>query len=388
MDVIEMQSALYFPFIRGRAGEIEAIGRLSPLARARIALVVDLPVKELGALETIDEYVGGFISDIASAWGPSHPIFLDLNRYGPEHLDRLGRPIIEHLFDCARQKKLKAVPVAGTDRGPGSSYNEAVARIANRDQRGAALRLPYEDFSDGATLEQVLESALETLKIAPEQLDVFLDAGSLPAMPLEQAEEDHLHATVLQALLLLGRYRFRNIVFAGSSVPESLRATADGSPREIIRVELRVWRRLIANNKTPLVLFGDTGIWSPRQLDIGGGGGPPPARVRIPILDRQIFYRNEPSRYRDCCREALRIPEIAALPRCWGLDAIRSVERGTAGPEAATTWVARDTNTHIEVTSRLVEQDLRQQRRLEAVSLTPLQAEPWSQEALALQERH
>ncbi len=201
-----------------------------PLARARIALVVDLPVKELGALETLDEYIGGFISDIAAAWGPSHPILLDLNRYGREHLDRLGRPIIEHLFDCARQKKLKAVPVAGTDRGPGSSYKEAIARIAARDQRGAALRLPYEDFSGAEILEQALKSALETLRLAPEQLDVFLDAGSLPAMPSEQAEEDHLHATVLQALLLLGRYRFRNIVFAGSSVPESLRATADGSP--------------------------------------------------------------------------------------------------------------------------------------------------------------
>jgi hypothetical protein len=71
-----MQSALYFPMIRGREGEIHAIHRLSPLARARIALIVDLPTKELAPTQSLDAYVARFISDIAAAWGTSHPIYL------------------------------------------------------------------------------------------------------------------------------------------------------------------------------------------------------------------------------------------------------------------------------------------------------------------------
>jgi hypothetical protein len=114
-----LQSALYFPMIRGREGEIHAIHRLSPLARARIALIVDLPTKELAPTQSLDRYVSSFVSDIAVAGGSSHAIYLDMNRYGPEQLDRHQRHIVEHMFECARQKRLQAVPVAGTDRGPG-----------------------------------------------------------------------------------------------------------------------------------------------------------------------------------------------------------------------------------------------------------------------------
>src|SRR5580658_9042506 len=118
--------------IRGREGEIHAIHRLSPLARARIALIVDLPTKELATGQLLDQYVSSFVSDIAAAWGSSHAIYLDMNRYGPEQLDRHQRHIVEHLFKCAREKRLQVVPVAGTDRGPGSvgSWPNAAATTA------------------------------------------------------------------------------------------------------------------------------------------------------------------------------------------------------------------------------------------------------------------
>jgi hypothetical protein len=64
----------------------------------------------------------------------------------------------------------------------------------------------------------------------------------------------------------------------------------------------------------------------------------------------------------------------------------RGVGRGGTRPEAASTWVARDMNTHIELTARLVEHDLHTHNRLAGVSLAPIEAEPWSQELLGLTE--
>lgn len=382
-----MQSALYYPMIRGREGEIHAIHRLSPLARSRIALIVDLPTKELAPTQSLDAYVASFVTDISAAWGTSHPIYLDMNRYGPEQLDRRQRHIVEHLFDCARQKRLKAVPVAGTDRGPGVAYNEAIARIAASERRGAALRLPYEDFSDLDVLHAQISAALGQLRLEAAEIDLILDAGSLDAMPLEQATEKHLLTTVLQALAFLRSYAFRSVIFSGSSVPESLPANPDGGPREIERTELRVWQQLAARSQLPLLRFSDTGVWSPRQLDSGGGGGgPPPARVRIPLRERQLFFRAEAARYRECVLEALRHPGVRDLPRCWGLDSLLGVERGTVGAEAASSWVARDMNTHIELTARLVEETLRRNDRLRDVLLSPIETQPWSQELLGLPE--
>jgi hypothetical protein len=49
-----MQSALYFAFIRGREGEIQALRALSPLARARMTVVVDLPTMKEGSNKSIE----------------------------------------------------------------------------------------------------------------------------------------------------------------------------------------------------------------------------------------------------------------------------------------------------------------------------------------------
>ena len=108
-----MQSTIYFSFVRGREGELNAIERLSPCVLTRVSIVVDLPTVEATFGKSLDEHIGQFTRNIAKAWGVRSPLYLDLTRYGPEHVDSHGRNIVEHLFDCARQLKLKAVPVTG-----------------------------------------------------------------------------------------------------------------------------------------------------------------------------------------------------------------------------------------------------------------------------------
>jgi hypothetical protein len=379
-----MQSALYYPVIRGRQGEIHALARLSPHARARIAPFVDLPTGDAKGDKSLDDYVGTFMAELAPAWGSERPIYIDMNRYHPGVTDCHGRHIAEHLFDCARQLRLKAVAVSGplSERGPGAGYLNAVATIAKRDARGAALRIAHADWSDSGNLNRELTAGLATLALPAQEVDLFLDAESIALMPAHLAAEDVLLATLSEAVRICDQHRFRSVVFVGSSVPESLRGPADGSPLAFSRIELRVWKQYMSRPGKGLVRFGDTGVWNPRQPDSGGGGGgAPPARIRIPLEEQQVFFRAEATGYRALCAIALKHPGARSLPRCWGLDSIRRAGRGSGGADNATGWVARDTNLHIETTVHQIERFLQRHNRLSEVDLAPVRSGPWQQES-------
>jgi hypothetical protein len=236
------------------------------------------------------------------------------------------------------------------ERGPGAAYLEAVARIAGRAGRGAALRISHTDYSDPDTLSRELEAGLKNLALPSEQVDLFLDAESIALMPAELSSEEQLLAELFEALRVSDPFRFRNVVFIGSSVPENLRGTDDGKPLTFARKEFRVWKQHMSRPGASLVLFGDTGVWNPRQPDTGGGGGgPPPARVRIPFEEHQVFFRAEATDYRGLCQQNTQVhPGVRELPRCWGLDSIARAGHGSGGADNASGWVARDTNLHIE----------------------------------------
>jgi hypothetical protein len=86
-----MQSALYFAFIRGREGEIQALRALSPLARARMTTVVDLPTMKEGSNKSIELHINTFASSVIRAWGTKSPIYLDMKRHASDLKDSRSR---------------------------------------------------------------------------------------------------------------------------------------------------------------------------------------------------------------------------------------------------------------------------------------------------------
>ena len=116
---------------------------------------------------------------------------------------------------------------------------DAVARIAALDGRGAALRLPYAEFSDVDSLVREIDAGLKALSLPANDVDLFLDAESLALMPPALATLPVLMSTLLDALRTVQKHPFRNIVFVGSSVPESLGRREDAEPLTIERREFR-----------------------------------------------------------------------------------------------------------------------------------------------------
>src|SRR5688572_28547956 len=122
--------------------------------------------------------------DLARAWGTELPLYLDLSRFDPDLTTREGTPLVAHLFDVARQAHLLAVPVAGPvldRRGETGAYLKAVAEIAARDARGAAIRIPFHDLSVPTDLGSVIDDIQGRIELTDASCDVFLDAGPIDA---------------------------------------------------------------------------------------------------------------------------------------------------------------------------------------------------------------
>jgi hypothetical protein len=110
--------ALYFPILRAKAGEFDALSRLSERARLRVTPLLDIPEPKEEGRSSAQEYLASVCVQLARTWGTARPLFLDISRYpmagGPDSPSEL----IEHLFKCARQVRLRALPVAGPDWFP------------------------------------------------------------------------------------------------------------------------------------------------------------------------------------------------------------------------------------------------------------------------------
>lgn len=75
---MKLQSAIYFPLLRGRAGELEALQALWPTARARLTPVIELPTPRSEA--SAEQHVGAFACRVSETWGVASPVYLDLKR--------------------------------------------------------------------------------------------------------------------------------------------------------------------------------------------------------------------------------------------------------------------------------------------------------------------
>lgn len=85
-----MKSAIYFPILRGKEGEIDAIGHLSPYARLRVRPLFDIQKPRSPAKSSIEQFLADKAREIASAWGTTRPLFIDFRRYGPARTPQPG----------------------------------------------------------------------------------------------------------------------------------------------------------------------------------------------------------------------------------------------------------------------------------------------------------
>jgi len=386
MVVGQHTTCRYVPTLRGKAGELEALARLSPLAKNCTVPVIDIPKPpNLNALET-PVRIAEKITAIREIWGTAQDLYIDLSRYGlGETPDGQLHPVTT-TFEVARQCRLRALPVCGTTltRGPGTEYLDAVSNIAKLDGRGLAIRLiAFELVSPESTVKELL-ATIELLGVGPGDCDIILDFEALDRLPANLLQKDLAVSTISDALDALKGLQCRSMTISGSSIPERVGKRYDAAPLKTRRLELEIWKEIQERNRTQNIGFGDYGIVYAFQSD-GGAPVQPPCRIRISTENGHILYRSPPNSYRSLRNRVRRDDVLQKLPDCWGRRNISGQGSGFTGVGNATNWVSWDTNLHLEGTARIVR---RISRRNEAEELAARELDrwPWLQTELGIAE--
>lgn len=382
-----MQAAIYFPTLHSKRGEITAIGHLSPTALTRIRPTINIVKPKSDNNDPIEHHLSDLAMALVRSWGTRLPLFFDFPRYGPEEQGSDGCHPVEYFFDCAKQLRMQAVPVAGPEsiRGPGYRYLEAVARIAHRDQSGVAVRIPYRELSKPDALEGVIDDTLKILSVIPDMVDLFLDFEALTHLPPEARSEESVLAVTTDALRAIGDKGFRNLVLCGSSIPERVGKEYNWNLLRVSRTELKAWQKLLSRKSNPLVGFGDNGVTFLYDQD-PGGSGPPPNRIRLSAGTEHIFWRAPRGNYRKLCSRATNGEDFDAKLPAWGAEEIYGCGLGRGNEGNATDWVARDTNLHLESTARFVETTLSQHGRLTGLIFAKPENFHWLQSSLDISQ--
>lgn len=375
-----MNDALYFPVHRAKAGEIAGIGHLSPRTRTRVRPAFEVQKQREDDDRPLEEYLAGVAHQLLEAWGSRYPLFADFSQFGPEDGTADGKHSAEYFFKCLRQQSMLGIPMTGPEsvRGPGYGYIEAVAGIASEDGRGAALRLPFEEFSASEKLEHAISDSLRALKLEPASVDLFLDFEALALLPAGSRTAQGMVSVLVDVLRQYGEFGFRNIVICGSSVPDRVSKEYDGSSLRVERTEIMAWRSLVESYSKGLIKFGDYGAIHPLEQDVSGPVRPP-ARVRLSTEREHVFWRAPRKDYVTLSEKVVASRDFDRELSAWGSGELRLCARYGRGKGGPAEWVARDTNLHIEVTARAIESFLRRAGRLSGISFAEPESFPWDQ---------
>ena len=370
-------AAVYEPIVRAKPGEIEALGRLSPFAKANSQPILDISWVDTETATQLQERLTDIAVKVSEGWGTANPIYFDFSLFPPQAEVVAGSPV-EFLFRTARQLHLPAVPVTGppADRGPGVDYLGPIRKVAQTDRRGVAIRVSYDDFRDPQDLLSAIATVQSHIEVPDLQTDLILDGKSLDGMPEDERALDTLVEIFSEAVGALDGRSFRRIVACLSSFPEKSPRTIGGAPVRIVRLEGSIWRSLVHNRSLQTTALGDYGVVFSRETD---PVGPviAPSKVRLSTPTMHVLFKGRPEDYFELAREVMQASELNEVADCWGTHSIRDCTVGAGGLGNATTWVARDTNTHIETTARTAQNILLRAKRLEETETVP--TDPWLQ---------
>lgn len=160
-------------------------------------------------------------------------------------------------------------------------------------------------------------------------------------------------------------------------MPDSMVRHKKGQVMRVPRAEFRLWRRIVADPDTAYLKFGDYGVIYPTQSEVDIPRAPP-SRVRVTTDNEHVLYKGGPKDIRAISRQAVENGALNGAALCWGAKAIRDCATGRGGEGNASTWVARDTNMHMENSIAAIARILGIDKR----NIPVTHGRPWLQESL------
>ncbi|WP_158617181.1 beta family protein [Corallococcus exercitus] len=349
--------------MKGKRGEYSALKELYPNDLAGLTPVIEVPPVDWNwdddvAKKTEFAHLTSTVDNLVKYWGTDRPLFVDVETADLSDAvegDPAGRSPITCLFDLARSKGLKLIPVLVSTADPASIA--AVAGASAKDQRGAMLRIVKDHFFS-PNLPALLTSRAGQLSLTPSMLDLLID--------LEDVDSGAVQAYVASVPILLAALphlpTWRTLTLASCAFPETLGAFTVGAIGRTPRVDWLLWRqvcsRLAPGTRKPT--FADYGISFTTLAEIDPRVLKTPQNIRYTadaewlIFKGVNFKKNGGAGFIGLCQQLIAQPEFMGAGFSEGDRYIAGCATGTEKPGNPETWRRVGTNHHLTFVVRQI----------------------------------
>jgi Beta protein len=355
----------YYPFLKGKAGELKALASLPRKQRELLTPLLDVPPEDVKfervgdlksiQIDTVEEALEGYATKVAKAWGPLDTCLVDFAGFHPDLRLAGGMHPLTAFFVDAKAADLAAIPVTGLERD--AAQVRAVRSVCAEWRLGAAIRLRGPALIDPGALAEALTRLLGQIGLAANQVDLLVDFGTLI-----KSNFGEIAAAAPRIIAALpGLHDWRSLVFCSGAYPFQLGSLVKkNETRELPRRDWQLWRGVISAAPAPLRLpaFGDYGAtradwpsaFDPTEMSIS-------AKIVYATDEDWVIVKgeklgNDPDQYHALARRLRQHPLFLAAEHCPSEVRIIECSKEIGGPGNSETWVTVATRHHLEVVTR------------------------------------
>ncbi|KMJ43373.1 hypothetical protein AB204_20035 [Xenorhabdus khoisanae] len=221
----------YYPQIRWKAAEYEALKELSPnviSGLTPIISVLDIPwdfINECYQKNLID-HLSSFGAILADSWESERPVFVDVG-YLDEHGDMQNHPL-DICISHARNHGKELIPVIS----PGYS-KEYIYSVLRNNSNGAAIKVTPKNAG-------LILYLLTQIKLDAKDVDLIIDFTDIPDLTTKLIEDAIYHYVTVCNLK-----NWRRIIFSSCHYPQFQTGIQQHTLHTIPREEWSLWQKIV-----------------------------------------------------------------------------------------------------------------------------------------------
>ncbi|HEX7746664.1 MAG TPA: hypothetical protein VF462_15560, partial [Micromonosporaceae bacterium] len=251
----------YWPVLRARRGELEALAHFGPTLGAVVAPVLQVAATARGPLDS----AARFVQELRSRTPAGSDLAVDLAELDDDGGRSIARDVAGWLADC----KISMIPVLRLgDSGHRLAEHGAAART-HLDRAVVRFR-PDECAPGAADALAAVHRLCHRSRLAPEQCDLLIDLGAVRSAAAAREAE----TAVRRIVGWLRRLPWRSMVVVAGAMPPSLAGLPTDEPVRLWRWDQALWARVADLG----LAYGDYGVVAPVPAVTDNGGTTPTIR--------------------------------------------------------------------------------------------------------------
>lgn len=244
---VKMNNLLYFPIIKWKAGEYNALSHLSDCEKEVICPIIELTsvdydFEERKPKRTLEDHLEKIGDRLYKKWG-NNPALIDVN-----NIDCSSNKdfYITKIFKLYRKSGCHVVPVINFNELLLNVYGD----IIHHDLLGVAIRLKRQDLAN-PNFQEKLNNLITILGVSADKVDLIID---LERLVLLNNDETKTYNYIYNKLSIIPNINsWRSLIIAGSTFPEDV--VLDESQK---RYEWSLYQNIVKRTKNERVFaFSD-----------------------------------------------------------------------------------------------------------------------------------